>query len=135
MMVYETQAGLLAMIAPIVNVKLVAAVRAVTTGFSSVDNVVLQVTPSFVPRLSSTVKSIWLFAVTAVVFTTRVGLVPVGKATLPDDAAAHTAGDAPDEQLVAVLSVVRVGEQFHSVCVPVEVSGQPEVPADTVESY
>lgn len=58
MMVYETQAGLLAMTAPIVNVKLVAAVRAVTTGLSNVDNVVLQVTPSFVPRLSSTVKSI-----------------------------------------------------------------------------
>lgn len=67
-------------------------------------------------------------------FTTRVGLVPVGKATLPDDAAAHTAGDAPDEQLVAVLSVVRVGEQFHSTALPVDVRGHPLVPADVVES-
>ena len=90
------------MIAPIVNVKLVAATRAVTTGFSKVESVVLQVTPSLVPRLSSTVIMIWLLAVTAVVLTTNVGLVPVGSATLPAAAAPQTAGDALDEQFAAV---------------------------------
>ena len=90
------------MIAPIVNVKLVPAERAVTTGFSKVESVVLHVTPSFVPNDSSTVKIIWLFAVTALVFTTSVGLVPVGNATLPDGAEEQTAGDALDEQLVVV---------------------------------
>ena len=94
------------MIAPIVNVNEVPAVRAVTTGFSKVDSVVLQVTLSFVPKLSSTVKLIWLFAVTALVFTTSVGFVPVGSATLPAAADAHTAGEAELEQLVVVPSVV-----------------------------
>jgi len=90
------------MIAPMVKVKLVPATRAVTTGLSSVESVVLQVTPSFVPRLSSTLSSIWLLAVTAVVLTVSVGLVPVGSATEPAAAARHTAGEALLEQLVAV---------------------------------
>jgi hypothetical protein len=97
------------MIAPIVKVKLVAAVRAVTTGLSKVDSVVLQVTLSLVPRLSSTVSMIWLLAVTAVEFTTRVGLVPVGRATLPDAAEPHTAGEAELEQFEAVRTLAKLG--------------------------
>jgi hypothetical protein len=93
------------MVAPMVKVNDVAADRAVTTGFSRVESVVLQVTPSLVPKLSSTVSRIMLFAVTAVVFTWRVGLVPVGSATVPAAADAHTAGDALLEQLFAVRMV------------------------------
>ena len=84
------------------NVKLVAAVRAVTTGLSNVDSVVLQVMPSLVPRLSSTVSIIWLLAVTAEELTTRVGFVPVGKATLPAAADPQRARRAEDEPLVKV---------------------------------
>lgn len=131
--IYETHAGLAAITAPIVKVKLVPAVRAVTTGFVSVESVVLQVVEAIV-KLSSTVRVILLFAVTAVVLTTNVGFVPVGSATAPVGADPQTAGEAPLEQFVADLNVVRVGEQFHSTALPVDVMGHPLVPADVVES-
>lgn len=81
--------------------KLVAAVRAVTT-MAPLGSVVLQVTLSAVPRLSSSLKNIWLLAVTAVVFTTSVGLVPAAIATKPDECPAQTAGEAELAQAVAV---------------------------------
>ena len=83
------------------TVKLVAAVLAVTTGPMTVARLVLQVTPSLVPRELSGWMIIWLFAVTAVVLTTT---EVVAAAMTKDPAAAdpHTAGEAADEQLVAV---------------------------------
>ena len=96
------------------NVNDVAAVLAVTTGFSKVDKVVLHVMPNLVPKLSSTVNSITLLAVTALEFTTRVGLVPVGNATEPDAAVPHPAGDIALAQLVPVLRVF----PFNTVNVP-----------------
>ena len=105
---------MLAITAPIVNVNDVAAVLAVTTGFSKVDKVVLHVMPNLVPKLSSTVNSITLLAVTALEFTTRVGLVPVGNATEPDAAVPHPAGDIALAQLVPVLRVF----PFNTVNVP-----------------
>jgi hypothetical protein len=50
------------------KVKLVAAVRAVTVNGWTV-GVVLQVTDNLAPKLESSVRMIWLLAVTAVVFT------------------------------------------------------------------
>jgi hypothetical protein len=83
-------------------VKLVAAVLAVTAmPPTSVARVLLHVVPPIVTE-SSTVRRIWLAAVTAVVFTTSVGFMPVGIATAPALADAHTAGDAPFAQLVDV---------------------------------
>jgi hypothetical protein len=62
---------------------------------------VLQVTLSFVPRLESYIRKIWLLAVTAVVFTVTV--VPAAAMfTEPAAAEPQTAGDAEDEQLVPV---------------------------------
>jgi hypothetical protein len=70
---------------------------------TKVASVELQVTPSFVPNVSSVVRRIWLFAVTAVVLTTmELEIALVGSATLPAGAEPHTAGDAEDEQLLAV---------------------------------
>lgn len=83
-----------------VIVKLVAAVRAVTVYVLPVP--VLQVTPNRVASEGSSNTKIWLLAVTAVVFTTTV-VAGLAMATLPADAAAHTAGDADELQLVAVL--------------------------------
>jgi hypothetical protein len=83
-------------------VKFVPAVRAVTFGTPRVSNdCVLQVTPSFVPRLESSVSKIWLLAVTAVVSTTT----EVAEAAITTDPAVaepHTAGLADEEQFVAV---------------------------------
>src|ERR1700677_4429496 len=67
--------------------------------------------PNLVPRLSSGVSWIWLFAVTAVVLTMRVGLEPVGTAALPLAADPQTAGAA----LLAQLPMVRN-----------EVTGEPD---------
>ena len=62
----------------------------------------MHVVPDIV-RLSSGVKVILLFAVTAVVFTVKLTLVtPVGMALDPAAADPHTAGDAPFEHTVAV---------------------------------
>jgi hypothetical protein len=80
-------------------VKLVPAVRALTVPCTAV---VLHVTPSFVPRDESNVRSTWLLAVIAVVLTTSV-VAEAATVTLPADAEAHAAGDALDEQLVCVL--------------------------------
>jgi hypothetical protein len=92
------QSGLVEMLVAIVMVKLVPGVLALTEGWLIV---VLQVADNLVPRLESNVSWIWLFAVTAVVFTTRV--VPdAGTATAPEAAEAHTAGEEELEQLVAV---------------------------------
>ena len=86
--------------AVVVIVKLVAATRADTVG-GAVAGVVLQVTESLVPRLESSCRRIWLLAVTDVVLTVTV--VPNAATTkLPAEDAAHTAGDAEDEQLVAL---------------------------------
>jgi hypothetical protein len=83
-------------------VKFVPAARAVTFGTPRVSNdCVLQVTPSFVPRLESSVSKIWLLAVTAVVSTTT----EVAEAAITTDPAVaepHTAGLADEEQFVAV---------------------------------
>jgi hypothetical protein len=76
-------------------VKLVPAVRADTTIGPCVAIVVLHVTPSAVPRLSSGVIVIRLMFPTAVVCTTSVGSVPVGTAPIPATADPHTDGDAP----------------------------------------
>jgi hypothetical protein len=62
---------------------------------------VLQVTPNFVPSDESSVTVIWLFAVTAVVFTTT-EVADAAIATDPADAAPQTAGLADDEQLAVV---------------------------------
>ena len=87
----------------IVIVKLVPPVLAETTGSTMRDaSVELQVIPNLVPNVSSDCTKIWLLAVTAVVFTTRVAFVPVGTATLPAAADPHTAGDALLEQFDAV---------------------------------
>ena len=67
--------------------------------------VVLQVMPSRVPRDESSVTNIWLLAVTAVVFTTRVE-PPVDIATL-HDAALQTAGDAEELQFAVVEAFPR----------------------------
>ena len=83
-----------------VMVKLVAAVLALTF-MSPAAVAVLQVTPSLVPKESSRVKRIWLFAVTAVVLTTTV-LDPAATTTEPAAADEHAAGEADDEQLAAV---------------------------------
>lgn len=84
--------------------KLAPATLSVSTGFTSVDSVVLQVTPNRVPVVgaSVTVSVIWLFAVTAVVLICKVGVAPVGTATLPAAAEPQTAGDAAEAQFVAV---------------------------------
>jgi len=63
--------------------------------------VVLQVTPNLVPRLESNVNRIWLFAVTAVVFTTSV-VAAAAIATEPDAYEEQTAGDVELEQLPEV---------------------------------
>lgn len=85
----------------IVTVKLVPATRAVTTGLMILATTVLQVTLNFVPREVSGCTIIWLFAVTAVVFTVTVVAV-AAMVKDPADAEPQTAGDADDEQLVAV---------------------------------
>ena len=82
--------------------------------------VVLQVMPSRVPRDESSVTNIWLLAVTAVVFTTRVE-PPVDIATLPADAALQTAGDAEELQFAVV-------EAFPQVIVPGTVTATPDFP-------
>src|SRR6266481_1888522 len=93
----------------IVTAKLVAAVLADTTGSTAKEvKVELQVTPSFVPRLSSDCTKSWLLAVTAVVLTVSVGLVPVGTETLPAAAEPQTAGEALLEQFAAVASAPTV---------------------------
>ena len=84
------------------TVKLLPGVRAVTFGAPRTSNdCLLQVTPSFVPSEESSVTVIWLFAVTAVVFTTT-EVADAGIATDPADAAPQTAGFVDDEQLAAV---------------------------------
>lgn len=73
---------------------------------TSVATVELQVTASFVPRVSSVVTRIWLLAVTAVVLTTiELETAFVGSATLPAAADPQTAGDAELEQFEAVLAL------------------------------
>lgn len=88
-------------VALICMVKLAPADRAVITGAGSVVSDVLQVTPEIV-RLSSITGKMRLLAVTAVVFTCKVGFAPVGIATAPLAAEVHTAGDAPLAQFTAV---------------------------------
>ena len=94
----------------------VPAVRAETVNPpTSVATVELQVTPSFVPSVSSVVNKIWLLAVTAVVFTTmELETAFVGRATLPAAAAPQIAGEAELEQLPVVVI-------FGAVTVPVNV--------------
>ena len=89
------------MTAPIWIVKLAPAERAVTTGCTRVERVVLHVVAAIV-KDSSICRKIRLFAVTCVVLICSVGLVPVGTATAPSGAAAQTAGDAPLAQFVTV---------------------------------
>lgn len=81
----------------------VPAVRAVITSGvpTRVASVELHVAPVTLAE-SSACNLISLFAVTAVVFTTKVLPVPVGSATLPAEAEPHTAGEAELEQFVAV---------------------------------
>jgi hypothetical protein len=84
----------------VVIVKLVAATRAEMVG-GAVAGVTLQVTDSFVPKLESSCKNIWLLAVTDVVLTVTV--VPdAATTTLPADEEPQTAGAADDEQLLAL---------------------------------
>lgn len=82
--------------------KLTPADRAVTTGCTKVESVVLHVVAEIV-RLSSIERKIRLLAVTFVVLITNVGLIPVGTATAPDAEVPHTAGDAPLAQLLSVV--------------------------------
>ena len=67
--------------------------------------VVLQVTPSFGPRVISSCTKIWLFAVTAEVLTVMV-LAEAAMTTEPAAADPHAAGDAELEQFAAVLYAV-----------------------------
>lgn len=62
----------------------------------------LHVTLNLVPKLSSKVTKIWLSAPTAVVFTATV-VTPAAITTAPATFAPQTAGEADEEQLVAVL--------------------------------
>ena len=100
-MLYEKQTGLTANPAEIAMVKLVPATRAEITG-GAARNPVLQVTPNFAPKLWSTCTIIWLFAVTAVVFTTTE--VPAAAITTdPAAAEPQTAGEAALEQFIVVM--------------------------------
>lgn len=87
------------------TVKLVPAVRAVTTGPIMVANDVLQVTLRRVPKDESGVISISLLAVTAEVFTTM-DVVAAAMVNAPALADPHTAGEAEEAQFVAVAKVV-----------------------------
>jgi hypothetical protein len=70
----------------------------------------LHVTDNFVPSVSSGKTKIWLFAVTAVVFTTNETLVvPIGIARLPAAAAPQIAGEAELEQFPTVVGLDRDG--------------------------
>ena len=82
-------------------VKLTPAVRAPTLYTRPV--MVLQVMPSRAPSDESSVIKIWLLAVTAVVFTTRVE-PPLDSATLPDGAESQGAGEADELQLAVVAA-------------------------------
>ena len=94
------------MVASVEIVKLVAAILAVMARpAAAVASVLLQVTPNFVPSDSSGKTRIWLFADTAVVYTTTV-VAPVAIPTLPAVADPQTAGDAELEQLLAVRIAV-----------------------------
>jgi hypothetical protein len=68
---------------------------------------VLQVTPNRVPRELSSSTRISLLAVTAEVFTTIV-VAGLAIATAPAEAELHTAGEADEAQLVAVLMPVAI---------------------------
>ena len=93
------QSGLTEKLFAIVMVKLFPGDRALTVGWLTA---VLQVTLKAVPREESNVRRISELVPTTEVFTTRV--VPAaGTATSPAEAVPHTAGDAADAQLVAVL--------------------------------
>jgi hypothetical protein len=100
---YATHSGFVAIVPLYVIVKLVPGVRAVTAKPpTKVASVLLQVVAAIV-KLSSGVRTISEVAVTAVVLTTRATLVtPVGIATAPAGAAAHTAGEAELVQFVAL---------------------------------
>ena len=108
-----------------VMVKLVAATRAVTP--YKAGSVALQVTPSLVPRLESYWSMIWLLAVTAAVLTTTV-VAAAATTTEPAGAAAHTAGDAELEQLVAVRYAAALIEPEVSPAVPFPIANIPAPP-------
>ena len=92
-------------------VKLVPAVRAViAVPPARVANVLLHVTLSAVPSVLSGVKKIFEVVAILVVSTTSVGLVPVGIATNPAEAAPHTAGEAALAQ--APPSVISPGGEL-----------------------
>ncbi len=102
-MTYEKQTGFTVSPTEMLTVKLVAAVRALMAG-GLARIPVLQVTLSFVPSVSSSWIKIWLLAVTADVLT--VTLVPDAAITNePAAADPQTAGDAEEEQFVAVVIV------------------------------
>jgi hypothetical protein len=88
-------------------VKDVPAVRAVIVNPPTrVATVELQVTLNFIPSVSSVITKIWLFAVTAEVFTTiELETAFVGRFTLPAAADPQAAGDAEELQFVAVRCV------------------------------
>jgi hypothetical protein len=96
--VYEMQSGFVETVPDIVIVKLVPAVLALTVGCNMA---VLHVTLRRAPSEASKVSWIWELAVTLVVLTVNVA-PPAGTATLPDAAAAQTAGEAAFAQLEPV---------------------------------